>query len=947
MNTLLNEASSQDQLLKTLETIGFSEISADDFIKKFPEFKDKIRKPIEKVWGLKMRAGAYADTWVMKVDDKYDPYITYIDGNKRMHSGAMFVSSFLNKISGNAKEQLELGEKSDNLSYIGNCTDDEVVDHIFGDASGFANAVEEYGDDFVLDDLVVKYDPKKDIHSFYYKEQFVTEKLSKNQPASVWIKDFIDSTNPKFKGKTKKERISMALGAYYAAQKNEAYDESSPFKANDDSIEYDPEQLAAGIKIEMEHTDDKEIATIIAKHHLAEDPEYYIKLASCVEEYGAGFEGTDELRKKYIKDTPGQRIQQFKTEMKQKTYAIVDVTNDTVVATAHTEMEAKRIVSDTMRRFDNEIDLEIVKSSERPELEEAQNLVSKGIYTLDGKKIDGARSSKLFLQGLDADGFLHDLSWKEWSETDLEDTSSDFVKKQFVDRLAKQIKMFNKRIDLNTWLKGGNRSFIDTVNYIFKLDPNIKYSKASGLKEDAVQEAVKKIACLKCDEVSTEAAWKKNNGFCPVCKVSTQGVAESLEEAVQEAVTPKEISQIKNEFDMELIPQSKWAKTYQTNVRKVKQLYGIPQGNGQYDDVYFVIYDDENKPYGVVNIEGTSQYAKFSDAKAGLKFALNSMSEAYGESWVVYDKNTKAQIKPFKSRKGAYDYAAKSGGVVYSAEYYFDHQDDIKSGKLVKEDTVQEAIDINDYMATSEKSQFGGYTPKVVDKAGKVMYSGQASYNTPDEAKDHAEDYLKQYARGVSDPRVPIKGTYVKEGRFFNSRDYMATSEKSQFGGYRPHVVDKDGKTMYLSQASYNTPDEAKDHAEEYLKQYARGISEPRVPVKGTYVKEEKEHYDSWIIKPREGNGTEVKVKARDEISAIEIALGRKPSQNEIDFFNFHYILIHEKTNVSTLRHMKIVELATKCTDLELVKEFVEQQYKPQTSALQIKESFNSFVSNK
>ena len=315
----------------------------------------------------------------------------------------------------------------------------------------------------------------------------------------------------------------MALGAYYAAQKNEACDDSSPFKANDDSIEYDPEQLAAGIKIEMEHTDDEEIATIIAKHHLAEDPEYYIKLASCVEEYGAGFEGTDKLRKKYIKDTPGQRIVKY-----------MDKTNT--------------------------------------ELGEAKTFVSKGIYTLDGKKIDGARSSKLFLQALDADGFLHDLSWKEWSESDLEDTSSDSAKKQFVDRLAKQIKMFNKRIDLNTWLKGGNRSFIDTVNYIFKIDPNIKYSKASGLKEDAVQEAV----------------------------------------------MPKEIDQIKNKFDMELIPQSKWAKTYQTNVRTVKQLYGIPQGNGEYDDVYFVIYDDENKPYGGVDIEGTTMYAKFSDAKAGL-----------------------------------------------------------------------------------------------------------------------------------------------------------------------------------------------------------------------------------------------------------------------------------------------------------------------------------------
>lgn len=525
-------------------------------------------------------------------------------------------------------------EEANNLNYIGNCTDDEVVDHIFGDASGFANAVEKYGDDFVLDDLVVKYDPKKDIHSFYYKEQIVKEKSNASMSES-WVV--------------------------------------------------------------------------------------------------------------YDKNTKAQ-IKSFKTRKGAMDYAA----------------KSGGVVFSAEYYFDNQDDIKSGKLVEKDSMEESQNLVSKGIYTLDGKKIDGARSSKLFLQGLDADGFLHDLSWKEWSESGLKDTSSDSAKKQFIERLAKQIKMFNKKIDLNTFLKSGNIGFIDTVNYIFKLDPNIKYSKASGLKEDAVQEAV----------------------------------------------VPKEISQIKTEFDMELIPQSKWARNYQTNVRKVKQLYGISQGNGEYDDVYFVIYDDENKPYGVVDIEGTSMYAKFSDAKAGLKFALNSMSES---------------------------------------------------------------INIRDYMATSEESKFGGYRPKVVKKSGTLLYLGQASYNTPDEAKDHAEDYLKQYARGISEPRVPSKGSYG--------------------------------------------------------------------------LKEEKESYDSWIIKPRDG-GKEVKVKAPDETSAIEIALGRKPSQNEIDFFNFHYILIQEKTNVTTLRHMKIVELATKCTDFNLVEAFVEQQYKPQTSALQIKESFRSFVAS-
>lgn len=40
-----------------------------------------------------------------------------------------------------------------------------------------------------------------------------------------------------------------------------------------------------------------------------------------------------------------------------------------------------------------------------------------------------------------------------------------------------------------------------------------------------VNEAAK-IACVECDEVNTKAAWKKNGGFCPSCKSSSQGVLE-------------------------------------------------------------------------------------------------------------------------------------------------------------------------------------------------------------------------------------------------------------------------------------------------------------------------------------------------------------------------------------------------------------------------------------
>jgi Cu/Ag efflux protein CusF len=46
------------------------------------------------------------------------------------------------------------------------------------------------------------------------------EVLAADATASDWIHDFVHSTNPKFDGKSKKDRIKMALGAYYHTHRN-------------------------------------------------------------------------------------------------------------------------------------------------------------------------------------------------------------------------------------------------------------------------------------------------------------------------------------------------------------------------------------------------------------------------------------------------------------------------------------------------------------------------------------------------------------------------------------------------------------------------------------------------------------------------------------------------------------------------------------------------------
>ena len=56
------------------------------------------------------------------------------------------------------------------------------------------------------------------------EEEQVDEVLGKGATAADYIHDFVKSKNPKFDGKSKKERIRMALGASYAARNDDADD---------------------------------------------------------------------------------------------------------------------------------------------------------------------------------------------------------------------------------------------------------------------------------------------------------------------------------------------------------------------------------------------------------------------------------------------------------------------------------------------------------------------------------------------------------------------------------------------------------------------------------------------------------------------------------------------------------------------------------------------------
>ena len=72
------------------------------------------------------------------------------------------------------------------------------------------------------------------------------------------------------------------FGSVTSATPNSAWKDQIPGGKADKKLpsDFDPEQLAKGVKVELEHTSSPHLAKEIAMDHLAEDPDYYTKLAT-------------------------------------------------------------------------------------------------------------------------------------------------------------------------------------------------------------------------------------------------------------------------------------------------------------------------------------------------------------------------------------------------------------------------------------------------------------------------------------------------------------------------------------------------------------------------------------------------------------------------------------------------------------------------------------------
>jgi hypothetical protein len=185
---------------------------------------------------------------------------------------------------------------------------------------------EEYGAGFEgTKALLYKYikdTPGQSIQQ-YMKTKSLSEILKKSDPVGDWIRDFIDSDNSRFVGKSKKERINMALGAYYAAQRNESTAE----------VELEESTVSASQINRYIDTENWKAIADLMKGLNDDEHELWAK---------NGYDGrTYELLMKTRKKT---RKESVELDEMRELYAVVDTTDGTVVATASSEDGAKRSI---------------------------------------------------------------------------------------------------------------------------------------------------------------------------------------------------------------------------------------------------------------------------------------------------------------------------------------------------------------------------------------------------------------------------------------------------------------------------------------------------------------------------------------------------------------------------------------------------------------------------
>ena len=100
----------------------------------------------------------------------------------------------------------------------------------------------------------------------------IAEKITKNTPTGDVIHDFVHSKNPKFAGKSKKERINQALGATYAMKKGKMEEESTDTR--DTHAEKAGKRVTKDLEYDMKHKGKDDAKAERAGKRVTKDIEY-------------------------------------------------------------------------------------------------------------------------------------------------------------------------------------------------------------------------------------------------------------------------------------------------------------------------------------------------------------------------------------------------------------------------------------------------------------------------------------------------------------------------------------------------------------------------------------------------------------------------------------------------------------------------------------------------
>jgi hypothetical protein len=147
--------------------------------------------------------------------------------------------------------------------------------------------------------------------------------------------------------------------------------------------------------------------------------------------------------------------------------------------------------------------------------------------------------------------------------------------------------------------------------------------------------------------------------------------------------------------------------------------------------------------------------------------------------------------------------------------------------KEESEETLEEAINADDYKVTSEPSQFGGHRAKIVHKEkGTTMHLSQHAYKSPEHAKEHAAAYLSAYEKKGPNAASEAAHAYaknnkqhavVKEAKMTDDdmaeRERIVKGMKKDLAGFKARYGDRAKEVMYATATKQAMKEETVDEA--------------------------------------------------------------------------------------------------------------------------------------